>query len=120
MSFVPAHDFDLQPPAQSLEGTVPPTSSLQAPLSTAAVCQHKSTAPESNLFAALPKYLFKHALQHHSLHHDGLCLVWFHYGRVLLQVERLQTDVKGKHAELLALRKALEHTESQVKPCAHP
>ena len=31
-----------------------------------------------------------------------------------LQVEKLQEDVEGKHAELLTLRKALEHADSQV------
>lgn len=33
---------------------------------------------------------------------------------IALQVEKLQADLEGKHAELLTLRKALEHAESQV------
>lgn len=35
-----------------------------------------------------------------------------------MQVEQLQADMDGKHAELLTLRKALEHAEGQV--CAQP
>ena len=36
---------------------------------------------------------------------------------VSTQVEQLQTDVDGKHAELLTLRKTLEQAERQVLCC---
>lgn len=85
------------------------------PLLTAATCHQAPVTPKGN--SLLPaQALLKHALQH-SLHPEGTCLFWFHSGCVLLQVEQLEADVGGKHAELLAVRKALEQSESQVRPC---